>query len=141
MRPKSKQIPTTIIMYRTSIRLNKLKKRCLGKLGSNWVQRELLLVPCSEFKWTSHECSKPKPLPESRIKGAQCRDSQVLRSLVLCSIRHGAAKPMTTLPFFISTIYEGHDQRFCRVHPLELASRKKYSRTHHYSIQTISFFQ
>lgn len=52
----------------------------------------------------------------------------------------GSAKPDVSgfaLSCFISNIYEGQVTRFYRVHPLELASRKKYYRTQFYSTQII----
>ena len=134
---KSKQIPTFNIMYRVSIRFSKSKKENLDQLSSNRSQLGTLLVPCGDLQRSYRECSKQKPLPESRITGAQCRNSQVLRSLVLfCSCQSVAIAESQTHQF-ASSVYEGQSKRFYRVHPLEQASRKKYYRTHRYSNQTI----
>lgn len=122
--------------------------RARSKYHNNWCLRKLRpgvlpsgSVPCGGMLWQDHVGSKPNSQPETRYKGAQCRISQVLRSLVYYRVRRDDANAAALSPTLISAIYEGQDRRFYGVHPLELASRKKYYRTHFLLTQTISYFQ
>lgn len=100
-----------------------------------------LQEPCEVTLRSIDVPGKWQQLSENPDKGARSRNHEVLRSLVLLGWCRGAAPCDYPSAKFTSSIYEGHAKRFCRVHPLVVASRKKYYRTHHYPIQTISCFQ
>ena len=87
------------------------RMRCLRKLRCHAPFFFFIPVPCGCILELCHASGNPKQTPEAQETRARDPKCEVLRSLVL------------------STIYEGHTGRLFRVHPLGLASRKKYYRT------------
>lgn len=126
-------------MYRDSFKCRSswyLNKHHISVAPSGHLQQ-----PCEITLRSIDVPAKWQQLSANPDTGARNRNHEVLRSLVLCRWCRDMAPCDYPTARFTSSIYEGYAWRLFRVHPLGVASRKKYYRTHFYPIQTISYFQ